>query len=75
MNSPELHVPTGVYHCEMMDKQNVTHYLYVGIYLENEGIYYTHIRVNKCTSYNNIIHLLLYLFVYVYDRICHYLIN
>ena len=72
MNSPELHVPTGVYHYEMMDKQSVTHYLYVGIYLENEGNYYTHIRVNKCTSY---IHLLLFLFVYVYDRICHYLIN
>ena len=39
MNSPELHVPTGVYHCEMMDKQSVTHYLYVGIYLENGGIH------------------------------------
>ena len=36
MNSSEL--PTGIYHCEMKDKNNVTHYLYAGIYPENEGI-------------------------------------
>ena len=36
MNSLEL--PTGIYYCEMMDKNNVTHYLYAGIYLENEGM-------------------------------------
>ena len=35
-NSPEL--PIGIYHCEMMDRKNVTHYLYAGIYLENEGM-------------------------------------
>ena len=35
-SSPKL--PTGIYHCEMMDKNNVTHYLYAGIYPENEGI-------------------------------------
>ena len=35
-NSPEL--PTGIYHCEMMDRENVTHYLYAGVYPENEGM-------------------------------------
>ena len=35
-NSLEL-LPRGVYHCEMMDKNNTTHHLYVGIYHENEG--------------------------------------
>ena len=35
--SPE--VPTGIYHCEMMDINDVTHYLYVGIYFENEGMH------------------------------------
>ena len=35
-DSAEL--PTGIYHCEMMDRKNVTHYLYAGIYLENEGM-------------------------------------
>ena len=59
MNSPELHVPTGVYHCEMMDKQSVTHYLYVGIYLENEGSYLLYSHKSK----------------QIYDRMCHYLIN
>ena len=34
-NGPEL--PTGIYHCEMMDKKDITHYLYAGIYPENEG--------------------------------------
>ena len=27
----------GIYHCEMVDVKNVTHYLYVGIYPESEG--------------------------------------
>ena len=35
-NSPEL--PIGIYHCEMMDRENITHYLYAGIYPENEGM-------------------------------------
>ena len=35
-NSPKL--PIGIYHCEMMDRENVTHYLYAGIYLENEDM-------------------------------------
>ena len=34
--SPEL--PSGIYHCEMMDRDNVTHHLYAGIYPENEGM-------------------------------------
>ena len=34
--SPDL--PSGIYHCEMMDRDNVTHHLYAGIYHENEGI-------------------------------------
>ena len=35
-NSADL--PTGIYHCEMMDRNNNTHHLYAGIYPENEGI-------------------------------------
>ena len=35
-NSAEL--PSGIYHCEMMDRENVTHHLYAGIYPEDEGI-------------------------------------
>ena len=35
-NSVDL--PTGIYHCEMMDRNNNTHHLYAGIYPENEGI-------------------------------------
>jgi hypothetical protein len=35
-NNPVL--PTGIYHCEMMDRENTTHHLYAGIYHENEGI-------------------------------------
>ena len=35
MNGAEL--PRGIYHCEMMDRENVTHHLYAGIYPENEG--------------------------------------
>ena len=31
-------LPSGIYHCEMMDRDNVTHHLYAGIYPENEGI-------------------------------------
>ena len=34
--SPDL--PSGIYHCEMMDRRNITHHLYAGIYPENEGI-------------------------------------
>ena len=34
-DSAEL--PSGIYHCEMMDRDNVTHHLYAGIYPENEG--------------------------------------
>ena len=36
-NNAEL--PSGIYHCEMMDRNNVTHHLYAGIYPENEGSY------------------------------------
>ena len=35
--SPEL--PSGIYHCEMMDRENITHHLYAGIYPEGEGMY------------------------------------
>ena len=37
-NSHELPTGSGIYHCEMMDGENVTHYLYAGIYPENEGM-------------------------------------
>ena len=30
-------LPSGIYHCEMMDRENVTHHLYAGIYPEDEG--------------------------------------
>ena len=40
--SPNL--PSGIYHCEMMDRENFTHHLYAGIYPEDEG--------TRC--YNNI---------------------
>ena len=36
-NNPEM--PTGIYHCEMMDRENVTYHLYAGIYPENEGMH------------------------------------
>ena len=36
-NSPEL--PIGIYHCEMMDRENITHYLYAGIYPKDEGVH------------------------------------
>ena len=31
--------PTGIYHCEMMDREDVTHHLYAGIYPEDEGMF------------------------------------
>ena len=31
-------LPSGIYHCEMMDRENVTHHLYAGIYPEGEGM-------------------------------------
>ena len=34
--SPDL--PSGIYHCEMMDRDNITHHLYAGIYREGEGM-------------------------------------
>ncbi len=34
--SPNL--PSGIYHCEMMDRDNVTHHLYAGIYPEDQGV-------------------------------------
>ena len=43
--SPDL--PSGIYHCKMMDRDNVTHHLYAGIYHENGGTYLHY--------YNNII--------------------
>ena len=44
--------PSGIYHCEMMDRHNVTHHLYAGIYHENEG------RLRHCTKNvcNTIVH-------------------
>ena len=30
--------PRGIYHCEMMDRENFTYHLYAGIYNEDEGI-------------------------------------
>ena len=33
--SPKL--PSGIYHCEMIDRDNVTHHLYAGIYPDDEG--------------------------------------
>ena len=30
--------PRGIYHCEMMDRNNNTHHLYAGIYPEDEGM-------------------------------------
>ena len=34
-NSTEL--LSGIYHCEMMDRDNNTHHLYAGIYPDDEG--------------------------------------
>ena len=33
-----IKLPNGIYHCKMMDKENITYHLYAGIYPENEGI-------------------------------------
>jgi hypothetical protein len=33
-----LELPSGIYHCEMMDRENITHHLYAGIYPEDEGV-------------------------------------
>ena len=46
-NIPEL--PTGIYHCEMMDRENITTHLYVGIYSEGEGTY----ALQNHTSHNS----------------------
>ena len=32
-------LPSGIYHCEMMDRDDVTHHLYAGIYPVNEGMW------------------------------------
>ena len=42
--SPEL--PSGIYHCEMMDRHNITHHLYTGIYPDNGGISMAIIRAS-----------------------------
>ena len=42
-----LQAPTGIYHCEIMDKKNITHYLYAGIYPENEGMCYNNYVIAK----------------------------
>ena len=34
-------LPSGIYHCEIMDRDNITHHLYAGIYPEDEGMSYT----------------------------------
>ena len=41
--SPES--PSGIYHCEMMDRENIAHHLYAGIYAEGEGTYVMHYRI------------------------------
>ena len=51
-NSDEL--PAGVYHCEIMDKKNDSHSLFVGIYPENAGIcmhIILYIANTNCNSY------------------------
>ena len=37
MNMADL--SSGIYHCEMMDREDVTHHLYAGIYPEGEGMW------------------------------------
>ena len=37
-NNPDL--PSGIYHCEMMDRDNIAHHLYAGIYHEDEGTWH-----------------------------------
>ena len=36
-NFSDYDVPTGIYHCEIMDDNNVTNHFFVGIYPQNEG--------------------------------------
>ena len=48
--SPEL--PSGIYHCEMMDRENVTHHLYAGIYPEGEGTYVLLLDTSQTTNLN-----------------------
>ena len=45
--SPDL--PSGIYHCEMIDRDNVTHHLYADIYHENEGSL-RHCTKNVCNT-------------------------
>ena len=37
VNVSDYDVPSGIYHCEIADNNNVTNHLYVGIYPQNEG--------------------------------------
>ena len=46
VNSNIDELQTGVYHCEMMDKKDVTWSLFVGIYQENEGIHTNAITIS-----------------------------
>ena len=48
--SPEL--PSGIYHCEMMDREDVTHHLYAGIYPEGEGTYVLLLDTSQTTNLN-----------------------
>ena len=38
VDANDQEVPTGIYHCEIADENNVINYLYVGIYPQNEGL-------------------------------------
>ena len=31
--------PAGIYHCELMDREDITHHLYAGIYPKDEGVF------------------------------------
>ena len=53
-NNPEM--PAGIYHCEVMDRENVTHHLYAGIYPENEGM-----TSYSCAMYNSCVTVTLWL--------------
>ena len=48
--SPEL--PSGIYHCEMMDRENITHHLYAGIYPEGEGMLHAQYVFQGMRTYN-----------------------
>lgn len=37
VDASDLEVPTGIYHCEISDKNNEINHLYVGIYPHNKG--------------------------------------